>query len=253
MFKQIFRIVLPIVFLTLAGLIQAPAQTYDERIDIQSEGLYHPEYRNCPIIITYKEHPAYREHPASLSLRTNINLNFDPEERDECEGNLRELWKDFEILKPLMGKYEGNISMKLNVGLFIREFPVSQIEISRHLDMDVKARPSKYSITNYDFKKLEDVLQLQKIYNQLAVQKLPEYVQSIHAPIINSYLKEYDLVMSDYDVGEKMRVCIRRGDSCAGSSQQEDQCLQAHPELDVIFKSTWDYHWESISLDQISD
>lgn len=201
-------------------------------------GSFKPQYRNCPVIIKHSE------SSKGLHLWTDRNENYDTDLPNECEGKIETVWKDLELFEPLMKKHAPNILARFHIGFYIDNFPDTQLEISQYLNVEASKRPVDFDLNNYR-NQSDDVQKIRSKFFFLFEEKLPEYVQINHTPILNKYLVPHGVKMEDYSIGEKTSFCLVKWDNCIDYFPRNDDLMEENLDLDVFFLGTWDYHWNA--------
>ena len=93
---------------------------------------------NCPVMITALSIPPDRYNPRNLIFILKENLDFDPEQEDACQGDIKNLWPDMLRFNTEIEAHLPNIKHIGGITQSLPNFPVTEAGLKTHIDEAAK-------------------------------------------------------------------------------------------------------------------
>jgi len=185
----------------------------DTPLEVNKESLAEP--LNCPAIFETATH-ANRSKPDQiwLSFQIKQNANYKEELGDACKGDMKILWQDIKRFEPLIEEHSPHIRYISGLlGNNLKYFPVTEKQIKYFIDNEAIQKSLSSKLKLHDRSTLEGGLKIQEASRSFLTQALQDYLNQEHKPILESYLKDYNLKIGPF-LGEKYQFCYKSYNRC---------------------------------------
>lgn len=196
---------------------------------------------NCPFMIEarsfkYETKRAEREKLSLdpyLSFELVYNPNFKPDERDDCAGDLKNLWPDLLRFETEIAAHWPNIREIDGLGQGLKFSPETFNETKRFIDQAATAANVREQVDAIDRSTLEGGLSVNKILIGLVRDSERRYWMEEQGAIIEAVLSKYSVKVTSY-AAEKTSYCYHPYSICRSYYVPDAQTAKDQYELEYL-------------------
>ena len=170
---------------------------------------------NCPMMIVAMSTVSDKDGETHLRLGLKDNPDFDLNQKNACEGDIKNLWPDLGRFEDEIESHLPNVRGWFNAHIIMDNFPKTQQELKSFIDdaSKVQGLPNKLEVI--DRSTLEGGLEYNGKILDLIIQQDRLYWQAVHSPVVNAELSKISKVKFSSGA-EKHAFCYHPHHTCRG-------------------------------------
>lgn len=186
---------------------------------------------NCPVIFKIDE--INQKNKVTLRIAIRKNKDFNPKLNDECEGDLKNLWKDLKRIKFQLDGADVDVFYISNIlNHSLDYFPFTKNEIKVFINNQASQSNLKNKLSKYNPKELNSSLNIQRDIRLFMPQAIQSYLDEHHKIILEEVLENHVFNGQNYSAG-KYQYCYDSFNRCEYLGNLEN--YDKDPSLDFEF------------------